>query len=72
MFWGLKEVFLGPQKHKKLIFSKNPNSVICLNIGGSFHSGPGDLGTIGRLDTIHLIYDRLLASVMNEWYGYLP
>ena len=44
----------GPQKHKKLIFSKNPNSVICPNIGGSFHSGPGDPGTIGPLETIHL------------------
>ena len=27
-FMGLKKVFFGPLKHKKLIFSKNMNSVI--------------------------------------------
>ena len=51
---GTQKSFLGPQKHKKLIFSKNPNSVICPNIAGSFHSGPGNPGTIGPLETIHL------------------
>ena len=45
----------------KLIFSKNPNSVICVNIGG-FHSSPGDLATIRPLETIHLTYNRLLAT----------
>ena len=55
MLFRASESFLGPQKHKKLIFSKKMlNSVICLNIGFGFHSGPGDQGTIRPLKTIHL------------------
>ena len=37
---GLKKVFRDPPKSKKLIFSKNPNSVICPNMGGGQGSGP--------------------------------
>ena len=51
---GAQKSFFGPPETQKIDFLKNPNSVICLNIGGSFHSGPGDLGTIGPLETIHL------------------
>ena len=52
---GAQKSFFGPPKtEKKLIFSKNPISVICPNIGGGFHSGPGDLGTIRPLEIIHL------------------
>ena len=60
---GAKKSFLGLPKHKKMIFSKNLNSVICVNIGGSFHSGPGHLGTIRPLKTINLTYNRLLGTV---------
>ena len=58
--------FFGPPKHKKLIFSKNLNSVICPNIGGCFHIGPGDLGTIGPHKTIHLTKNRLLPTVCYQ------
>ena len=39
-----KRFFESP-KHKKWIFSKNLNSVICPNIGGGLQSSPGDQGT---------------------------
>ena len=38
---GLQKKFW-PKKHQKLMFSKNPNSLICPNIGGGFHRGLGD------------------------------
>ena len=38
--FGGQKSFFGPPKSKKLIFSKNPNSVICPNMGGGQGSGP--------------------------------
>ena len=52
--FGDPKCFWAPPKHKKLIFSKNLNSLICLNMGLCFHSGPGHPGTIRPLKTIHL------------------
>ena len=52
MVFGVKEVFLGPQKSKKLIFSKNLNSVICLNMGGGQGSGPSHPDGVGPLGSI--------------------
>ena len=47
--------FFGLSKTQKIDFLKKIlNSVICLNIGFGFHSGPGDPGTIRPLKTIHL------------------
>ena len=40
--WKITSI-LGLRKWKKWFFSKNPNSVIWLNIGGGSHSGPGGL-----------------------------
>ena len=70
VFGGPKR-FQGPPKHKKLIFSKNPNSVICPNIGGCFHIGPGDPGTIKPHYTIHLTKNRLLPTVGGKIYHQL-
>ena len=46
MFLGLKEIFFGPPKQKKKIFSRNLNSMIWPNIGGGSRNGSGHLGTI--------------------------
>ena len=46
-----------------MIFAKNPNSVICLKIGGGFRSGPDDPGVIGPLEIIHLTQKWLLPTV---------
>ena len=54
VFEGQKSFQGAPPKIKKIVFSKNPNSVICPNIAGSFDNGPGNPGTIGPLETIHL------------------
>ena len=45
-------LFWGPLKSKKLIFSKNPNSVICPNMGGGQGSGPGHPDGVGPLGLI--------------------
>ena len=69
-FLGLQKVCFRSQKHKKLIFSKNLNYVICPNIGFGFHSGPGDLGlgTIRPLQIIHLTKNRLLPTVLHQHF----
>ena len=52
---GVPKSFLCPPKCRKIDFrKKNLNSVICLNIGFGFHSGPGDPVTIRPFQTIHL------------------
>ena len=45
-FLGVKKVFWGPQNQKKMIFSKNPNSVICPNTLLKIHSPSNVFGTI--------------------------
>ena len=46
--------FLGPNKvfGGQKIFSKNPNSVICPNMGGGQGSGPGHPDGVGPLGLI--------------------
>ena len=51
-FMGAKKVFRDPPKSKKLIFSKNPNSVICPNMGGGQGSGPSHPEGVGPLGLI--------------------
>ena len=52
--FGDPKCFWAPSKHEKLIFSKDLNSLICLNMGLCFHSGPGHPGTIRPHKAIHL------------------
>ena len=40
VFEGQKSFQGAPPKIKKIVFSKNPNSVICPNMGGGQGSGP--------------------------------
>ena len=44
--FGYEKRILGPKKLKKLIISKNLNSVIWLNIAGGSHNGPGHLSAL--------------------------
>ena len=47
-----KKSFLGLKKMKKMFFSKNPSSVIWLNIRGGQDSCPGDLDSVEPLGLI--------------------
>ena len=55
-FFGAQQIaksfFFGLLKMKKLIFSKNPTSLIWLNIGGGSHSGPDDPYSVRPLGSI--------------------
>ena len=48
----LKKLIFGPQKMEKMIFLKNPSSVIWLNTGGGQDSCPGDPDSVRPLDLI--------------------
>ena len=57
---------MGPPKSKKLIFSKNPNSVICLNMGGGQGSGPSHPDGVGPLGLIRRTPFLLWPPVKKE------
>ena len=61
--FGAQKVFWGPKKDKKWIFSKNLTSVICLNIKGCSHNGPGHPGTIRTQLSIQKVLTLLWPSV---------
>ena len=58
------KVFGAPQNREKLIFSKNPTSVI----GGGSHNGPGHLGTIRPQYTIQKLTILLWPSVGMTYF----
>ena len=47
-----KLTFWAPKNEKNVVFSKNLNSGIWLNIGGGSHSGPSDPDSVGPLGLI--------------------
>ena len=59
---------LAPKNTKKMIFSKNLNSVISPNIGGGSHNGPGHLGTIRPQYTIQKLTILLWPSVGMTYF----
>merc|ERR1711983_318243 len=60
--FGVKKVFWGPPKSAKLIFLKNPNSVICPNMEGGQESDPSHPDSVRplgpRLDYSGLSYNN--------------
>ena len=64
--FGAQNSFFVPLETQKLIFSKNPNSVICPNMWGGQGSGPKHPDGVRRLGVIHYTPFKLLPPVNHK------